>query len=59
MNKLRKSGIENCAFVKGVNLDTLATLMETGLVNLDDIQKPNLDPIRKIWEEIRPKYELA
>lgn len=59
MDKLRKSGIENCAFVKGVNLDTLATLMEIGLVNLDEIQKPNLDPIIKIWEEIRPKYELA
>jgi hypothetical protein len=58
MNKLRENGLENCAFVKGVNLDTLATLTEIGLVDLDKIERPNMDIIRKIWDQEKDKYEL-
>lgn len=58
MEKLRKNGLENCAFIKGVNLDTLATLMEMGLIDLADVKKPNLDFIRKVWEEKKSSYKL-
>jgi hypothetical protein len=59
MEKLRKSGLEKCAFVSGVNLDTLSTLIEIGLIDLDKIEKPNLDFIREIWEREKHRYQLS
>lgn len=56
MEKLRKSGLEKCAFVGGMNLDTLADLMKIGLISLDKIEKPNLDFIRNIWKNIKHEY---
>lgn len=56
MKKLKENGLEKCAFVSGVNLETLALLAEIGLIDLEAIEKPNLDFIRKIWDEERPEY---
>lgn len=59
MQKLKESGLEKCAFVSGVNLETLATLAEIGLIDLEKIEKPNLDFIRKVWEKEKHKYALS
>lgn len=59
MEKLKKAGMEKYAFIKGVNLDALATLAEIGILNLSDIQEPKLEPIREIWEQEKHKYLLA
>lgn len=59
MKKLKEKNLENCAFVKGVNLNTLATLMEIDLIDISEIKKLDLDFIRKIWEQNRYKYELS
>ena len=56
MEKLKKNGLEKCAFVSGVNLDTLATLAEIGLIDLEKIEKPDLDFIKKIWENEKYRY---
>ena len=58
MKKLRENGLESCAFVKGVNLDTLADLAEIGLIDLSKIERPNMEVIRQIWNEEKSKYEL-
>jgi hypothetical protein len=58
MKKLRESGLEKCAFVSGINLDTLAVLAEIGLIDLEKIEKPSLDFIRITWEKEKSKYTL-
>lgn len=56
MEKLRGNGLEKCAFVGGMTPGILAELAEMGLVDLDEIRKPDLEPIRRIWEEKRAEY---
>ncbi len=51
MEKLKENGLENCAFVKDVNLDMLANLMEIGLIDLKDMEKLDFSFILNLWEK--------
>lgn len=58
MEKIKENGLERYAFIEGINLSTLAIIAEIGLLDPKDINKPDIDPIRKIWEKERSKYLL-
>lgn len=58
MNKLRQQGMEKYAFIGSINLNTLASLAEIGMIDLSQIQKPRLHSL-EIWNKLKEKYKLT
>lgn len=58
MEKLKESGFEKYAFVRGLNLQSMAELMEAGLLDVNDMEKMDLTFICELWSEISDKYKL-
>lgn len=59
MQQLKKSGLDKYAFVKGLNLNSLALLIESDLLDAEDLERPKIDYIRKIWNQEKANYQLA
>lgn len=57
MKKLEAAGLTKLAFVGGLNLRNIATLMKLGLLKMDDIVEPKM-VTKEIWKEIESKYRL-
>lgn len=56
MEKLAEKGLTKLAYVGGMNLKNIATLMKLGLISLDDIEEPKF-VTKQIWEEIKAQYQ--
>ncbi|MDH4330324.1 MAG: hypothetical protein OEV93_02110, partial [Candidatus Moranbacteria bacterium] len=56
MEELKKENLENLSLIMGVNLENLVSLAEAGLVDLGDIQEPELYAL-EIWDEIADDYK--
>jgi hypothetical protein len=58
MEELEKRGLTKLAFVGGMNIDTMLVLTRLGLFDPSTIREPG-QYTRRIWEELRHKYEKA
>lgn len=57
MNKMKEQGMEKYAFVLGINLETLADLIELGKINQKEIKEPNMDYLLEIWDLVKDNYK--
>lgn len=57
LDKMANSPLLKLAFVGGMNLETAYSLIDLGLLKLDDLVEPKMFSI-KIWETLRDKYLL-
>jgi hypothetical protein len=55
MEELEKRGLIKFAFIAGLNLDNVATLLKLGLLDASQIKEPKYET-RKIWERIKHNY---
>lgn len=58
MNRMREQGMEKYAFVLGINLETLADLIELGKINQEEILEPNIDYLLEIWDLVKDDYKI-
>ena len=55
--KMQERGLEKYLFFSGMNLTTLSTLLEMGLINAEDIHVPK-DHVFTIWDRMKEQFIL-
>jgi hypothetical protein len=58
MNKLKENGMEKYAFMVGLNLDSMAELMEMGMLDAKNIELLDMSFIMEKWNEIKKDFAL-
>lgn len=58
MEKLRERGLEKLAFIGGVNVSSIAVLLELGLFDINSVLLPDLEYVKNIWNEKKSNYLL-
>lgn len=58
MRKLKELGLEKFALVRGINLDSLFVLLKDGFISENDIEMPDIDFVRNVWEQLKGDYLL-
>lgn len=58
MEKLEAHGLRKLAFLGGMNLDNVATLIRLGMLDLDQVMEPK-GVAMEIWNEIKHTYMLV
>jgi hypothetical protein len=59
MKKLKENGMEKYAFILGLNLNSMAELMELGFLDDKKIEKLDMDFIRNVWTQEKSGYLLS
>jgi len=57
LNAMKENGVEDLAYIHGLDLYSLAELQQLGLIHMDQIQQNDLFLAREVWPEIRRRID--
>lgn len=57
MEELQKAHLKQLAYIGGVSLDSIADLLDNGLLRVEEIQEPRYYAVH-IWQQLKSNYSL-